>query len=228
MDPIFFRQVETHLNPERLGAYRQDGVDDAIALARYLLNMALCESLYSPLQFAEISLRNAMHISLTARTGSDTWYDTLPLPHWQSKQVSDAKDHLARAGKPVSSDRVVAELPFGFWVGFFTRLHMTSGLAYYIARTAFTQAPRSQRDVAKLSVRWQKVRDLRNRVFHHERVLHWHDLDTQHDKMLQLIGWMNPELEQLARMLDRFTEVRQKGLIPWLEKLHNRWPVNPE
>ena len=76
MDPIFFRQVETHLNPERLGAYRQDGVDDAIALARYLLNMALCESLYSPLQFAEISLRNAMHISLTARTGSDTWYDS--------------------------------------------------------------------------------------------------------------------------------------------------------
>jgi hypothetical protein len=141
MDPTFFKQVETHLNPERLGAYRQDGVDDATTLARYLLNMALCESLYSPLQFAEIALRNAMHASLTARAGTDTWYNTLQLPHWQSNQVIDAKDHLARAGKSLSSGRVVAELTFGFWVGFFTKPHMTSGLAYYIAKTAFTHAP---------------------------------------------------------------------------------------
>ncbi|CAA6679701.1 MULTISPECIES: hypothetical protein [unclassified Lentimonas] len=226
MDPTFFSQVETHLTPERLGAYRQDDVDNASALARYLLNMALCESLYSPLQFAEISLRNAMHTSLTARAGTDTWYNTLKLPHWQSNQVTDAKDHLNRAGKPLSSGRVVAELTFGFWVGFFTKPHMTSGLAYNIAKTAFTHAPKSERNVDSLRPKWQKVRDLRNRVFHHERVLHWQDLQTQHDKMLQLIGWMNPELEQLARMLDRFTVVRQEGLTPWLEKLHHNWPAN--
>ena len=226
MDPTFFRQVQTHLNPERLGAYRQDGVDDASTLARYLLNMALCESLYSPLQFAEIAVRNAMHASLTARAGTDTWYNTLSLPHWQNDQVAAAKDHLTNAGKSLSSGRVVAELTFGFWVGFFTRPHMTSGLAYYIAKNSFSQAPRSERDVAKLRAGWQKVRDLRNRVFHHERVLHWQDLDTQHDKMLQLIGWMNPELEQLARMLDRFTQVRQDGLTPWLDKLRNNWPAS--
>ena len=224
MDPTFFRQVETHLNPERLGAYRRDGVDDASTLARYLLNMALCESLYSPLQFAEISLRNAMHASLTSRAGTDTWYDTIPLPPWQNEQVIAATDHLTKAGKPVSPGRVVAELTFGFWVGFFTRPHITSGLAYYVAKTAFGNAPKSERDVAKLRARWQKVRDLRNRVFHHERVLHWQDLETQHDRMLQLIGWMNPELEQLARMLDRFTQVRGDGLTPWLDKLRCNWP----
>ena len=226
MNRTFFRQVETHLNPERLGAYRQDGVDDASTLARYLLNMALCESLYSPMQFAEIALRNAMHASLTTRAGTDTWYNTLTLPHWQSKQVADAKDHLNRAGKSLSSGRVVAELTFGFWVGFFTKPHMTSGVAYHIAKTAFANAPKSERSVDALRPKWQKVRDLRNRVFHHERVLHWQDLDTQHDKMLQLIGWMNPELEQLARMLDRFTQVRQDGLTPWLEKLRNNWPAS--
>jgi hypothetical protein len=226
MNRTFFRQVETHLNPERLGAYRQDGVDDASTLARYLLNMALCESLYSPMQFAEIALRNAMHASLTARAGTDTWYNTLRLPHWQNDQVIAAKDHLNRAGKSLSSGRVVAELTFGFWVGFFTKPHMTSGVAYHIAKTAFANAPKSERNVDALRPKWQKVRDLRNRVFHHERVLHWQNLETQHDKMLQLIGWMNPELEQLARMLDRFTQVRQDGLTPWLEKLRNNWPAS--
>jgi hypothetical protein len=226
MDSTFFRQVETHLNPERLGAYRKDGVDDTTTLARYLLNMALCESLYSPLQFAEIALRNALHSSLTMRAGTDNWYNTISLPDWQKDQVIAAKNQLIRSGKLLDSGRVVAELTFGFWVGFFTRPHMTSGLAYYIARDAFRQAPRRERDLAKLRAGWQKVRDLRNRVFHHERVLHWQDLDTQHDKMLQLIGWMNPELEQLARMLDRFTQVRQDGLTPWLNKLRINWPAN--
>ena len=142
MDSTFFRQVETHLNPERLGAYRKDGVDDTTTLARYLLNMALCESLYSPLQFAEIALRNALHSSLTMRAGTDNWYNTISLPDWQKDQVIAAKNQLIRSGKLLDSGRVVAELTFGFWVGFFTRPHMTSGLAYYIARDAFRQAPR--------------------------------------------------------------------------------------
>ena len=37
---------------------------------------------------------------------------------------------------------------------------------------------------------------------------------------------MNPELEQLARMLDRFTEVRTEGLTPWRERLRDNWPAN--
>ena len=38
--------------------------DPCATLARYLLNMALCESLYSPLQLCEIALRNAMNEEL--------------------------------------------------------------------------------------------------------------------------------------------------------------------
>jgi len=38
----------------------------------------------------------------------------------------------------------------------------------------------------------EHVRALRNRVFHHERIVHWKDLDAQHDLILQIIGWINP------------------------------------
>lgn len=86
----------------------------------------------------------------------------------------------------------MAELTFGFWVGFFTRPHMTSGLAYHLGKTAFVHAPKHERDVPHLAARWQKVRDLRNRVFHHERILHWQDLEAQHHQILQLIGWISP------------------------------------
>lgn len=226
MNRTFFKQLESHLNAERLGAYREDGVDEATCLARYLLNMALCEALYSPLQMAEISLRNALHESLTARAQNAAWFDAIALPQWQADQVQDAKRKLRKAKKPDTPGRIVAAQTFGFWVGFFTKEHKTTGLAYYLAKAAFGQAPKAQRDADKLSAQWQKVRDLRNRVFHHERILHWRDLQDQHNNLIQLIEWMNPELAQLAKMLDRFTDVRATGLQPWRQKLIDGWPAD--
>jgi hypothetical protein len=226
MNHTFFKQLESHLNAERLAAYREDGVDDATGLARYLLNMALCEALYSPLQMAEISLSNALHESLSTRAKTDFWFDAITLPQWQADQVQEAKRKLQKARKPETPGRIVAAQTFGFWVGFFTKPHKTTGLAYYLAKTAFAHAPKVQRDADKLSRQWQKVRDLRNRVFHHERIIHWRDLQTQHNDLLELIEWMNPELAQLTQMLDRFTDVRSTGLRPWHQKLTDGWPAN--
>jgi hypothetical protein len=47
---LFYASVSQALSVERLESYAGDGVNRTITLARYLLNLALCESLYSPLQ----------------------------------------------------------------------------------------------------------------------------------------------------------------------------------
>ena len=122
MDGVFFCQLESILNAERIDAYRQDGADEVTTLSRYLLNMALCESLYSPLQFAEIALRNTIHTQFTVRYGGEDWYERLPqeaLPEWQSKQISSAKHRLKKANKAIAPGPMVAELHFGFLTGFF-------------------------------------------------------------------------------------------------------------
>ena len=225
MNPAFFRQVESILAPERIDAYRQDGAAPATTLARYLLNMALCETLYAPLQFAEVALRNALHACLTARCGTAGWYDVVPsLPAWQQKQLSEARQKLQTHGKPVTPGGMVAELQFGFWTGFFNKSHGGTGLGHALASQAFAHAPRSERDMKKLDARWKRIRDLRNRVFHHERIIHWTDLDAQHAAILEIVGWMNPPLRDFARVLDRYATIRQAGLPPWLEKLQGCWP----
>jgi hypothetical protein len=61
MNYEFFQRLETILAPERLQAYRHDDASPAVTLARYLLNMALCEALYSPLQVAEIGFATSPH-----------------------------------------------------------------------------------------------------------------------------------------------------------------------
>ena len=72
-----------------------------------------------------------------------------------------------------------------------------------------------------------ELRDLRNRVFHHERILHWGDLDQRHQAISEIIKWMSPELPKLNNPLDRFASIRKSGLGPWADNLQNHWPANP-
>ena len=225
MNPVFSQQVESILAPERMDVYRQDGAAPATTLARYLLNMALCESLYSPLQFAEIALRNAIHSCLTARCGMASWYDAVPaLPAWQQKQLDEARQKLRTHGKPITPGRMVAELQFGFWTGFFNKSHGGTGLGHALASQAFAHAPGPEQDMKKLDTLWTRIRVLRNRVFHHKRIIHWKDLDEQHAAILRVIGWISPELHEMAGVLDRFTALRRDGLHPWLARIRHHWP----
>ena len=225
MNSAFFQKIEVILHSERLDAYRQDGADGSVTLARYSLNLALCESLYPILQFAEVALRNAIHSAFTARFGTDCWYDSITgLQNWQQSKIQEAKDSLLKNSKPITPGRMVAELNFGFWTGFFNKYHAHTGIGHHLAGQVFHHAPKHERNLAKLDTRWKSIRDLRNRVFHHERILHWRDLDTHHQAMLEVISWISSELCDVASVLDRFTAIRRDGLDPWLAKIRHRWP----
>ena len=108
-------KLESALAPERIDSYRQDGADPILTMARYLLNMALCESLYPCLQIAEVALRNSLHQHLSLKVGHAEWYDhEIGLPDWQLKQIESAKRKLLANKKPITDGRIVAELQFGF------------------------------------------------------------------------------------------------------------------
>ncbi len=228
MNSQSFKRLEQALHEERLDAYRRDGADPLLTLARYALNVALSESLYSALQFAEIALRNAIHQSMTARCKTDAWYDTpnARLTVWQKVRITEAKTSLTDHRKPITSGRMVAELNFGFWTGFFNKAHGQTGIGHYLASTIYPHAPLGEQDLNKLGVRWRHIRDLRNRVFHHERILHWKDLDAQHQSILEMISWISPELHEFTKKMDRFLDVRKQGLKPWFSKLQSQETTN--
>jgi hypothetical protein len=227
MNPAFFQQIEAILHTERIDAYRNDGAVPQLTLARYMLNMALSESLYPTLQFSEIALRNAVHRELSVRCGTNAWYDSpqARLTSWQQDKVTEAKTTLGRNRKPLTPGRIVAELTFGFWTGFFNNAHARTGIGAFLSRSVFPHAPATEQYQAKLDQRWLAIRDLRNRVFHHERILHWRDLDARHQAILEILFWMSPELHDLANAIDRFASLRQAGLKPWLAKLGRHWPA---
>jgi hypothetical protein len=227
MNPTFFQHVESILHTDRLDAYRQDGSAPMLTLARYLLNVTLSEALYPALQFAEIALRNAVHRELSARCGTDAWHASASarLTPWQQVKVAEAKDALLKRRKPLAPGRIVAELNFGFWTAFFNNSHARTGIGALLAKSAFPNAPASEQYQARLDKRWLDIRDLRNRIFHHERILHWRDLQARHAAILEIIAWMSSELHGLAVSIDRFPTTHSEGLAPWKEKLRQHLPA---
>lgn len=232
MDSSFLQKIEQGLSCERLGAYAvSQGTtppDSCATLARYLLNMALCESLYSPLQICEIALRNAIHRHCSNLMGQDDWYDhpKFTLTYWAAGEVTKAKNKITKENKQVTAARVVAELQFGFWTSLFE--------AHYEQKTpflpgaykgVFPHLPKSLHKRKDRKADLETIRQLRNRVFHHERIVHWQDLNDQHQLILDIINWVSPELRQMADALDRFRIVRAAGLKPWISKLCRHWPV---
>lgn len=225
MQRDFFAQIEKAISSDRLSVYAADGVNEQAAFARYLLNMALSQALYVPLQLCEVALRNAIHAHLAQVFRREDWFDepSFRLTDWGASEVRKAKEKLAWAQKTITPGRVVAELQFGFWTSMFEAHYERTPFLPRGIKGVFPYLPKSLHNRKDRKNDLERIRNLRNRVFHHERVLHWRDLNEQHALLLQLIGWLNPALKELAIKLDQFTLIHQAGLAPWLSILeqHN-------
>ena len=227
MQTSFFQQIASSLSVERLDSYATDHPGPCITLARYLWNMALCESLYSPLQLCEVALRNAVHRHLTAIFNRKDWYDApgFIMTQWAQGEVVKAKDKIQKARHTVTPGRVVAELQFGFWTSLFED-HYERNTPFLPGgiKAVFPRLPKKEHNRKHQKRTLEDIRALRNRVFHHERIAHWKDLETRHADILRVIGWISPELAEMAQALDRFSEIREQGLDPWIAKIRHHWP----
>jgi hypothetical protein len=72
--------------------------------------------------------------------------------------------------------------------------------------------PRAIRTRANVSKRFQRIRILRNRIFHHEPIWYWQDLPKQHADILEAIGWIEDAAGDLVATVDNFPAVYSTGL----------------
>jgi hypothetical protein len=108
--------------------------------------------------------------------------------------MPESDSHSGREGKiktrnlQESPGRVVALLGLGFWCALTAR-HYDSCFGVPCLKDAFPH----KRHMGRLEAqtRLDHIRDIRNRIAHHESVLHL-DLAKEHQFVLETIGWMCP------------------------------------
>jgi hypothetical protein len=221
MQAEYWKKLEKCLSSERLQVYGQDGVDHREIAARYLWNIAVSESLYAPLHLLEVGLRNAIDQAMVAETGSQTWYDNVALTPWGLREVGKAKANIANADRPVTPGRVIAELQFGFWTAMFES-HFEQPNARFLPKgikATFPHMPKSLHRRKTIKGDLDKIRKLRNRIFHHERIIHWKDLTQQHGLILDFLGWLNHDLAEMAKIIETFPKIYASGTQPFLDRL---------
>jgi hypothetical protein len=185
-----FVVIERLLSSERFSTYiGHSGGDRNRAFRFYIHNVRLSSSLFECIGGLEVALRNSVHIALTQAFHSDAWYDSVPF-HWQPHEMASlqkAKSRIcSRKMQPIPS-RVISEMNFGFWCGIMKK-HYSAALWIPHLHKAFPHRRLGHGDAQR---RLDGIRALRNRIAHHECILHL-DLGKEYSKILDTLDWMSP------------------------------------
>lgn len=213
------QKLERILSKERLGDYQTKKAEayQASPLALYRWNTLLSESLYPLLQTIEVTLRNAMHQAVVEHISDAAWLQSPKILETRDlEEVKRQEARLIKAGKPVSAGNLIAELNFGFWTGLLdARYEMKLWRSRIIKRTFPNMSPK-MRTRHYLSRHFNKIRRLRNRIFHYEPIWYWQDLKEQYASIRTAIEWIEPAALVLCTP-DRFlmTYYRPAEVLGW-------------
>ncbi|MFD3191606.1 hypothetical protein ACFMPD_15200 [Sedimentitalea sp. HM32M-2] len=202
--------VANIISQERLTKYlREAGHDQQRALALYGWNIQLSEAFFPVLSASEVCLRNTICTQLIALYGQTWWDDPaflLQIKKNGTRIVKTARDKLRTRG-PVTSGGMTAELNFGFWVNMLLPRH--EPVFWPNLNAAFPDLP-SAVTYAALYKRCDDVREFRNRIFHHEPIMH-RNITKEYSQIMELIGWLSPDKAKWIKPYSRvMTVARQK------------------
>lgn len=244
--PTCLPNIRRTLSNPRLDAFQVSPSEDELdLLARYAWNVELCASLYAPLHILEVALRNSLHAALTKHHGGNPrWYElrhAFPREEdWKKAQGAVwSVEKITSRTAPDAPGRVIASLNFGFWTTLLTKAYGSPSSARRrwqplwpdlvpIAFPHFPNPTGTKRDRQMLADRFDHIRKLRNRVSHHEPI--WNGLpaqsalrriplNDQDNQVLEALGWIDPSLVRLVRLLSRFPTVHARGPAHYRSRL---------
>jgi len=179
-------------------------------VASHCRNILVCESLYPLLHLLEVVVRNRLHDAFSAHYGTTEWFNQSWVDAKDRALIAKAETELAKHQKPISPDNIVAELTFGFWCSMFNKRYepKDTNLPWPgLLRSVLPRAPRWARKRSTILTRLEKARRIRNRVFHHEPVIHITDLASDYAELVELLGWFSPAARTHLEHICRFERV---------------------
>ena len=206
--------VEKIISKERLEPYLYYHKNDlSKAIAQYKSNILISESFYPLLAVLEIGIRNSIDYQLTKRFNDKEWYDNKEFvkiaTRFQIDRLSHARTNIYSEKKVITPGRIISELSFGFWTSLFdTKFEMT---LWKNLRLSFPSCPKNIRKRKTMSSKFNRIRKLRNRIFHHEAIT-WNlnVLNLYKDEIIQGIEWLDKDLLEWIVELNHVEETISK------------------
>ncbi|MGH9600154.1 MAG: Abi family protein [Terracidiphilus sp.] len=203
-DPPDLDTLVKYISVERLAAYlAKTKASPERAVRLYERNTELSEALYGVVQAFEITLRNAIHLSLS-RTHGLTWFESDLLLSGESEKesVTEAKRAIENEFEAVTPARVVAKLSLGFWVRLFSGEYDRMLWGPF-----FSKIFPMKLDRRAVYRRLIDIKTLRNRIAHHRRIIaRSKTVAVCYDETLEAIGWLSPTVRLWVKQTNCFEE----------------------
>ena len=224
MQEITSKKLNKILSSEKMEAYnfRNKGASDKELYAHYLWNIQLSEALYPLLQGVEIALRNGICNAIMIKYNLN-FYDFCNnnLQLKEQNKVNSIKKEFIKIKKVFSNGNLIESLSFGFWTALFDARYEHNHILWpHLLKSTFPHAKNSLCKRKEISKKLNKIRRLRNRIFHHGSIWHWKDLEIQHELIIETLKWLSPEFQLLILEIDRFSEVYKNGYLNCLKSVN--------
>uniref|UniRef100_UPI003F499F28 Abi family protein n=1 Tax=Ensifer adhaerens TaxID=106592 RepID=UPI003F499F28 len=227
------KALTASLSPARVGRYLvRAGFDFALAMDFYLWNARLAKSLQYPLHMLEVTLRNAVNEHLSLLEFPSDWvfdHDALAslgalnsdiivsLNKSKSRLLwgrMSGKDHRQQVINPnhqhvpsfglIDTNDVIASMSFEFWLALLDREFENKWHPTF--RRVFPNVAANE----YRSTMWtalQPLKDVRNRIAHHEPVLDLKSLHDVHSSILSIIAKRCEQTSQWVKDHSTFNRV---------------------
>jgi len=205
------KAIERIFSHDRLAPYlRKHDNSFNKAIEHYKANIEISETFYPLLAILEVGLRNQMDYQLTRKFNTEAWYNENSfikiVSRFQIDRITDARNSILREKKEVTPGKIISELSFGFWTSLLdSRFEKT---LWKNLRLSFPNCPKKIRQRKTMSSKFNGIRKLRNRIFHHEPVT-WNlaVIKNYRDEIIEAIDWLDKGLLDWSSDLIKIDDV---------------------
>lgn len=175
------------------------------ALDLYSWNAQISGAFLTPIHHLEITLRNHINEALAAKYKTASWFINNPdLLASTIKQARKVERNLKRGKnrkKKIEPEKVVAELPFGYWTKLLSKRYEHT---LWIPAISKNLPPNTDR--ATTIRRLDNLNKFRNRIAHHEPIYQL-NLKNRYGQILGLIQTINPQFAKWVHQNNQVNEL---------------------
>ena len=168
----------------------------------YKQNLYSSEKYYILLSIFEISLRNSINDYFKYKI-SKNWLDSDTLHKDTKQRIDEAKKKILQRREIVTYDKIIAELPLGFWTSLFRKSY-TNLIRIKDIKYIFPNIPTKKQKLINRNILDKKlnyIRKFRNRVFHYERIINKVEYQNIKNDIFELLVYFDKDIYDFANDL---------------------------
>jgi hypothetical protein len=174
-------------------------------LAQYEENLLLSKQHYIPLSILEVSLRNAINYHFEKFYGAG-WLvnESSFLQKDHLTKIFDAKQKIKSRKEILTKDKLIAELSFGFWANLFKssydRQMRISNLKQIFTNLSSKDVKLINRNELFQTI--NHIRNFRNRIFHHEKIVNKVDFQNIETEIDEILGYLHKDILAFSKRIN--------------------------